>query len=156
MADGFLHIKKSPTADTRTCDYSKVTKDTLAESSQQHIDDVAKGMKYFAALIQLAAVLHDTDKLEDLEGFHRDFINGFKTTGWWDNHRLVNRHHLDKPDGVREDVNLVDVLEWVVDCVMAGMARSGNVYELKIDSDVLQKAVANTANKLKAKIVVGD
>ena len=42
-----IKIQKSSTADTRTCDVSKVTKDQLLESSLQHIEDVKKGMQSF-------------------------------------------------------------------------------------------------------------
>jgi hypothetical protein len=66
----------------------------------------------------------------------------------------VNRHHLDKADGVPTDVNLIDVLEHIADCVMAGMARSGSVYELKLPDEVLQRAFANTVNLLKSLVGV--
>lgn len=55
---------------------------------------------------------------------------------------------MESPDGVREDVDLVDVIECVVDCVMAGLARSGKTRPIEIPADVLLKAVQNTANKL--------
>ncbi len=54
----------------------------------------------------------------------------------------------DKADGVPDDVNLLDVLEHVADCVMAGMARSGSVYELKLSDELLQKAFKNTVKLL--------
>ena len=38
-----IEIEKSPTADTRTCDWSKVTKQELLKSSKMHIKDVIKG-----------------------------------------------------------------------------------------------------------------
>jgi hypothetical protein len=55
---------------------------------------------------------------------------------------------------VRDDVALVDVLEFVADCVMAGMARSGRVYDLTLPNEVLQKALKNTTEKLKAQVRV--
>lgn len=42
----------------------------------------------------------------------------------------------------------------IVDCVMAGMARAGEVYPLDIDPDVLMRAFNNTADLLKENIVV--
>jgi len=151
-----IQINKSKTADTRTCDWSKVTEDTLLESSKQHIGDIKKGLDFFCNKLQEAAVIHDFDKITEIKWFHEDFKTGFKQTGWWDNHRKVNRHHIDKPDGVPEDVNLIDVLDHITDCVMAGMGRSGSVYELKLDSNLLQKAFSNTVELLKANIVVND
>ena len=149
-------IRKSETADTRTCDWSKVTKGQLRLASERHISDVSQGLDYFASLLGAAAVKHDYDKLEDLDGFYADFQTGFKTTAWWDAHRTLNRHHLDKIDGVPSDVNLVDVIEHIVDCVMAGMARSGSVYPLALSDAVLQQAFKNTVEMLKANVrVVG-
>ena len=39
-------INKSETTDTRTCDYSKVSKKQLLKSSEQHINDVRIAMKH--------------------------------------------------------------------------------------------------------------
>ena len=149
-----IEIKKSPTADTRTCDFSKVSRETLLASSHQHIGDVRAGLELFAGKILDAMHDHDFDKISDINGFHRDFLTGFKQTTWWDNHRKVNRHHLLDADGVPADVNLIDVLEMIADCVMAGMARSGSVYPLNIKSEVLEAAFENTVELLKSNIVV--
>jgi len=149
-----IQIKKSPTADTRTCDWSKVSKEQLLASSSQHIYDVGMGLGFFAGLLTGAAATHDHDKISGIDHFHADFQTGFKETGWWDKHRKVNRHHIDKPDGVPDDVNLIDVLEHIVDCVMAGMARSGSVYHLEISDDVLRQAFDNTVAMLKDNVEV--
>lgn len=122
------------------------------ESSRIHINDVSKALGFFAGKLTEAAGSHDYDKLSQIDWFHRDFLTGFKETGWWDNHRKINRHHIDKPDGVPGDVNLVDVLEHISDCVMAGMARSGSVYELKLPDELLQRAFRNTVDLLKANV----
>lgn len=151
-----ITIQKSSTADTRTCDFTKVTKDVLLASSLQHIGDIAKALAFFSGKIVEAAGRHDYDKLTEIDRFHADFVTGFNETGWWDNHRRIHRHHIDKPDGVPEDVNLIDVLEYISDCVMAGMARSGSVYELKLSDELLQRAFANTVKMLKREIVVSD
>ena len=149
-----IQIEKSQTADTRSCDWSKVTEETLLKSSKQHINDVRKGLDYFCNKLREAAEVHDFDKLTEIKWFHEDFKTGFKKTGWWDNHRKVNRHHIDKADGTPEDVNLIDVLEHITDCVMAGMARTGTIYPLKLSSDLLQKAFSNTVELLKANIEI--
>jgi hypothetical protein len=59
-----------------------------------------------------------------------------------------------QPDGVPEDVNLVDVLDLITDCVMAGIARSGSVYQITIPPEVLQRAFDNTVDLLKSQVVV--
>ena len=99
----FITIQQSKTADTRSCDFSQVTKETLLESSVQHIADVVKGLEFFRFQLLKAGDIHDWDKLKDIDGFHRDFVTGFKQTTWWDNHRKVNRHHLLNDDGVPAD-----------------------------------------------------
>jgi hypothetical protein len=149
-----IEIQKSETADTRTCDYANTSKETLYRSSVQHIGDVREGLEFFRRLLHEAAERHDYDKLSDIDGFHADFVTGFKETGWWDRHRKLNRHHLLQEDGVPADVNLIDVLDMIADCVMAGMARSGSVYDLKLDPGVLWRAFENTVALLKSEIAV--
>ena len=55
---------------------------------------------------------------------------------------MTERHHLN--DRVPEDVNLLDVLEMVIDCTCAGLARSGNVYPITIPQEVIEQAIENT------------
>ena len=147
-------IKPSPTADTRTCDFANVSKETLLASSHQHIQDVHEGIRYLGSVLAKAAENHDLDKISDIDGFHRDFVTGFKQTEWWDRHRILNRHHINMADGIRDDVNLIDVLDFITDCVMAGMARSGSVYPLELPNELLQKAFQNTVELLKRNVMV--
>jgi protein tyrosine phosphatase len=149
-----ITIQKSETADTRSCDFSKVAKEQLIKSSEQHINDVCKGMEFFAQMLFEVATIHDFDKLSNIDLFHSDFISGFEKTEWWDNHRKVNRHHLTQADGIPKDINLIDVIEMIVDCVMAGMGRTGTVYPLEISNEILKDAFNNTAELLKKQIVV--
>lgn len=52
------------------------------------------------------------------------------------------------------DVNLIDVLDFIADCVMAGMGRSGSVYPLKLSPKLLERAFQNTVEMLKSQVVV--
>lgn len=151
-----IRIGKSATADTRTCDFTAVTRETLGASSAQHIADVRVALGFFAQLLHRAAAVHDTDKITDLDSFHADFVTGFKSSGWWERHRTLNRHHLTMEDGVPADVNLIDVLDYIADCVMAGMARSGSVYPLALPPALLERAFQNTVKLLTAAVVVED
>lgn len=151
-----IRIWKSETADTRTCDYTKVSEEKLLQSSFQHIGDIKQGLGFFSRMIEEAAEKHDHDKISGIAGFHRDFATGFKKTSWWDNHRKVNRHHLDHEDGIPEDVNLIDVLDRITDCVMAGLARSGKVSPVEIDDELLQRAFQNTVELLKKNVELVD
>lgn len=147
-------IHPSKTADTRTCDYATVTKEQLLESSKQHIGDVRKALGFFASQIYKAEAAHDTDKITDIDGFHKNFLTGFAERDWLDRHVKLNRHHLMDPEGIPADVNLIDVLDMIADCVMSGMGRSGSVYPLALSPDTLNKAFQNTITLLKEQVVV--
>lgn len=149
-----ITIKQSKTADTRSYDFTKVTKEQLLLSSHPHVGDVKKARDFFKYLIDKSVGIHDHDKFSDIDGFHHDFVDGFKKTTWWDKHRHVNRHHLLAADGVPDDVNLIDVLDMIADCTMAGMGRTGTVFPLDIKPDILIKAFNNTADLLKRQIHV--
>lgn len=143
-----IEIKKSPTADTRTCEFGKVSIYQLLDSTKSHIADVQAAMALFAAMLQEAAKIHDCTKLTHLPEFFNDFRTGFERQEWYQLHKSEERHHLNSPDGIREDVNLLDVIEFIADCVMGGMARSGTVYPSELSNELLQKALLNTINLL--------
>jgi hypothetical protein len=149
-----IEVKPSPTADTRTCDFANTPKEILLDSSRVHIGDVVKALAFFSGKLTEAAGCHDYDKLTEIDWFHKDFVTGFKQRGWWDNHRKIHRHHLAEADGVPPDVNLIDVIEYISDCVMAGMARSGQIYELHMSDELLRLAFVNTVDLLKAQVKV--
>lgn len=149
-----IRIQKSKTADTRSCDFSKVTKDVLLKSSSQHIGDVKKGIEFIISKLKKVIDKHDYDKITDIDGFHSDFIGGFENKTWWNKHKKISRHHLLEADGIRNDVNLIDVIEMIVDCVMAGMGRTGKVYPLEISIHVLRKAFDNTSELLQRNVIV--
>jgi len=131
-----------------------VSKETLRAGSVRHIEDVRLALGFFASMLHRAAAVHDVDKLTDLDSFHADFITSFKQHGWWDRHRSLNRHHLTLADGVPADVNLVDVLDFIADCVMAGKARTGEVYPLCLPPGVLERAFDNTVALLTGVVTV--
>lgn len=139
-----ITIKKSPTADSRCCDAKNISKETLRASTVQHQQDVDAAMNFFVRKLHFAAINHDEHKLDALDAFHKAFTGGFIDETWWNEHKK-ERHHL--PENL-EDVNLIDVLEHISDCVVAGMARTGKVRPLTIGNDMLQKAFQNTVNLL--------
>ena len=117
--------------------------------------------KRFCDLLETSVLIHDWTKISEpyatmfyddmcatIRG-ERDFFDG----EWSKLHyNELERHHLKRhcPD----DVTLIDVVEMVCDCVSAGMARSGKVYDLDIDEAILSKALKNTVNLLKEQIEV--
>ena len=139
-------VEPSPTADTRTADHV-VSLDELRKSTEMHIGDVKRGMFYLASLLREAGENHDWTKLRYLPSFYAQFSEAQKTglwgNGWYDKiHVKRERHHLE--DGCHEDVNLIDVLEHIVDCVMAGMARKGEYRPDVLGAGILERAYANT------------
>lgn len=104
---------------------------------------------------------HDYTKMgKYLPIFTRALKNDFeddsevKDFNWWNFHTETERHHLN--NSCPDDVNIVDVVEMLCDCVCAGLARNGKVYTLSIDKDILEKAVSNTIDLLINNIEVVD
>lgn len=65
-----LIIKPSPTADSRYCDFSQISKDTLLNSSQQHISDVRQGIGWFIEQLIDRAKKHDFTKIKYIDDFY--------------------------------------------------------------------------------------
>lgn len=151
-----IKIRKTDKADTRFSVYSKTSKKELLENSKLHIEDLENTMKLLAYKIINQAKAHDRDKITRLDHFYECFKTGFSDDSWYENHKKASRHHLNDKNGVRDDVNLIDVLEMICDCITAGLARSGKVYEIEIDSKVLMKAFTNTCTLVINSVEVED
>lgn len=145
-----IKIKHNTLGDTRTA--TKVpTFYEFVDANRDHVDDVKTMMNELADVICNRGCNHDFTKMNDPHKslFYRELcakiegkIDSFVDGEWYPMHCKTERHHLN--EYCPEDVNLIDVLEMISDCVCAGMARSGNVYPVEISSDILQKAVKNT------------
>jgi hypothetical protein len=149
-----IRIRKSECADTRSCDWSKVSKQELLVDTFMHIEDVHKGMQFFADEINKASMKHDHTKVTNIAEFHNDFRTGFKTQDWYEMHKKVERHHFKGNDHIQDDVNLIDILEQIADGVMAGKARSGEYREEPLPKGLLEKAYKNTIKMLLDKVEV--
>lgn len=101
---------------------------------------------------------HDCTKKSQERMFYRDFkdtqesVADFVNGEWYQLHVKAERHHL--LSHCPDDVNLIDVLEMIADCTCAGLARSGEIRDLEIDTDILNRAVKNTAELIKGMVVV--
>lgn len=140
-----IKIVRSPNADTRSA-VGDVTKEELLNQTLSHILDVQNVGQWLAEKLKDQVCEHDHTKIDYIDEFYQDFVSGkqgaeFKALPWWQKH-MTERHHLN--DSVPEDVNLIDVLEMVIDCTVAGLARSGEVYDITIPNEVLVKAINNT------------
>ena len=148
MEEEKIIIKRSKNADTRTAE-GKVTKKELLQQTYSHIDDVNNVGNFLCDKFKKQIKQHDYTKVEGIDQFYEDFTTGmqngeFKKLPWWQLH-MTERHHLN--DSVPEDVNLLDVLEMVIDCTVAGLARGGSsdkIYPITIPQEVLEQAIDNT------------
>lgn len=155
-----IKILKTTKCDTRAIDDSFSKQDVLSDSIK-HILAVMTVARAVAYTFTTNCTKHDWSKVN--EPYLTQFYEALKTkkTGkefkeleWYQNHIKLERHHPN--DRCADDINLLDILEMCVDCVTAGLARTGTVYPIEISSDILQKAVANTVKMLQNSIVVTD
>ena len=148
MMNEKIKIKQSHDADTRSAE-GNVTKKQLLQNTYSHISDVQNIGDFIIDKFKEQLKNHDYTKIDYIDDFYKDFTNqlnnkeqNFKEMPWFKDKHLQERHHLN--DRVPKDVNLIDVLEMVVDCCAAGLARSGNIYPITIPQEVIEKAIDNT------------
>lgn len=152
-----ITIYKNPNGDTRTAP-KDVTYEQFQIANNMHINDVGNVMHRLACDINSRGWNHDYTKKTNESQFYRDFLstmnNGtnFIESEWYQLHVNKERHHL--LSRCPEDVNLIDVLEMIADCVCAGLTRSGEIRDLEIDDDILKRAVQNTVKMLVDQIKV--
>lgn len=149
-------IKKSNNADTRTAE-GDVSKEELLENSKRHIEDVRAVGKLLTDMLAKNIAAHDYTKIDDIDLMYSDFVRArkgedFKDLDWYKKHITKERHHV--LAYCHDDVNLLDILEMVIDCTVAGMARSGSVFPMQIPADIINKAVENTKQLILDNIVV--
>lgn len=147
--------------ETHHCDIKNpetITEYGVKMDTMNHIQAVVLCGDFIADSIKTQFAQHDCTKLgKYLPMFYRALKTNFKDdeaekVNWWKIHSESERHHLN--DYCPKDVNLIDVLEMICDCVCAGKARTGSVYPIAISDEVLQKALANTQRLLEGEIGV--
>lgn len=142
-----IEIRKSPKADSRSAKETQPSVNELQKDTESHISDVTQALNFLADLIKARGPEHDHTKIENMNDFHAALTGGgIKASNWYHKHITEERHHLKAY--VHEDITLVDVIEHVADCTMAGLARSGEVYDVDLPDEVLQLAVKNTVQLL--------
>lgn len=140
-------IKKNPNGDTRTAK-KDVTFQEFKKANDMHIKDVRKVMNQISNIIVTQGEDHDWTKKSEEELFYKNFLStmndgtDFVNDEWYQHHINTEKHH--PLSRCHEDINLLDIIEMVVDCVCAGKSRSGSVRELEISDDILKLALNNT------------
>lgn len=142
-----IKIKKNPNGDTRTAN-KDVTFEEFQKSNDMHIEDVKKVMLALSSMLIAKGRTHDWTKKSKEDLFYKNFLStmnegtDFVKDDWYQYHINAEKHHpLSKTHG---DINLLDIIEMVVDCVCAGKSRSGEVRKLEISNEILKLALDNT------------
>ena len=139
-----IKVKKSINGDSRTANNLEINE--LRKATVSHIRDVSNGLLLFANILGDRGHAHDHTKMERMDDFFNALNSGnVKESDWYKRHITEERHHL--KSYVPEDVNLIDVLEHLVDCSMAGKTRSGEAYDLDLAPELIMKAYENTVKQ---------
>ena len=149
-----VKIKKMPNLDKTTPSRTIVKKQI-----NQHQKEVQNLMDIIATVIQIRGASHDLTKKTYFYEFYEDIIERntnntpYLERKWGKLHTTKERHHLNARIPV--DINLIDVLEFICDCISTGYERdSFDINYLQLDSDVLQLAYKNTIIKLQEEVDV--
>ena len=151
-----IKIKKNPNGDTRTAP-KDISFEQFQEANDMHKNDVRRVMARLATKLEIRGTFHDYTKKTEKKLFYKNFLEtinegkDFVSNEWYQLHIANERHHL--LSRCPEDVNLIDVIEMIVDCVCAGKARSGEVRPIEINDEILKKAITNTVKMLDEMIV---
>lgn len=150
-----IKIYKNPNGDSRTAP-KDVSFEDFQKANDMHKQDVMNVMNTLSYMIMQQGRLHDYTKKTDERMFYNNFLstinNGtdFVNDEWYQLHVNIEKHHL--LSKCHDDVNLLDVLEMIVDCICAGKARSGEVRSLEINDEILRKALNNTVQMVNSMI----
>lgn len=152
-----IQIEYHTEGDTRTATVIP-TREEFDKANISHVKDVCNVVDALVEILQQRARRHDYTKFTDADNFYRQLchcINNhnedFTSLSWYKQHVTQERHHLNA--NCPSDVNLIDVLEMIVDCVVAGIARTGEVQPISIIPAVLNKAIQNTASLIQGMIL---
>ena len=144
---------------TENPEYGYNSKEQLLRDTNQHRQDVGKVLGELSLYLFERGVAHDWSKLAFFEQFSQDTLErqdtpDFKSRPWYKIHTTKERHHVNA--NVPEDVDLIDLLEMIVDCVVAGKTRSGEVNNdfLILNDNILEDAYWNTVKKITDTVIV--
>lgn len=154
-----IKVKINPNADTRTMT-SLPTRDELLEINKAHIEEVSKGINIIIENLINKSLVHDIDKLYDVDGFLRDMKatwkegKDFKELPWYEVHKEEEHHKVDWDENF-DTVTLEDIIENIIDKLMATVARQGklekaDVYKIadSIDSGTLKLGLINSLQEV--------
>lgn len=134
-------------------------KEVLYIETEQHRNDVYRLMSFLSLELLEAGYSHDWTKIKYFDDFAKDTLErqdskDFKSRPWYKIHTKEERHHLNVH--IQDDIDLIDILEFICDCIVAGKSRTGRVDKkyLELSGDTLKKAYWNTVRKLTEEVEV--
>lgn len=152
-----IKIKHNPNGDSRTVTAPAAFSD-FHKADTDHIKDVNAVIKALANRLRVQGKIHDNTKLKYEDEFYENYLDDiinkkdFVSNTWYQKHVHTEKHH--PLSCCHDDINLLDIIETIVDCVCAGKARSGEIRSLEFDAEILNKAVNNTVKLIDEMIEV--
>lgn len=142
-----VEITRTPLLSTRGEGDPNTDPADLLKEVQAHITAVQSLSNTLAEELKEQAKNHDATKHEHLKDYTKDYsTRGDGKAHWWSEvHNQTERHHL--PDTI-DDLTIVDLAEHICDTVAAGLARDGVYKPERLDPELLQRIVDNTAQHL--------
>lgn len=155
-----VEIVKTDQVDTRSPNIKNIDPAIVEEEIKLHQLAVQTVFKKLFEMGERQMEIHDYTKLKYLDGYVEALKTGktgeeFYELKWWKEH-LKERHHL--YNRVPEDVNIIDLIEMIIDSVVAYKARNftREFKDIKLPNDILQKVVKNTTDLILENLIVVD
>lgn len=152
-----IEINKPPKAMKRDGDISY---QDLRLSTNMHQSDVKRVLYYIAERLKKIGDNHDWSKDTLAPLYYNDYIDSKRNNKdihkgeWYKYHYEHERHHL--MNSVPDDVNLLDVIEFITDCCCDGIAEEGKPEKMEISDKLLRKAFENTIEMITRNIHLND
>ena len=146
---------------TNNPNYGYESRVDLFRDVKQHQHDVYRVMLELSYCMRERGANHDWSKITYFDDFAKDTLErldtpDFKSRKWYNIHTTKERHHVNA--NVPDNVNLLDLVEMMVDCICAGKSRSGCVdfSFLELNKGVLEDAYWNTIKLIDENVILKD
>lgn len=150
-------INRPPKADDKN---GNISYEDLRKSTNMHQKDVKSMLYLLARKMMQIGDAHDWSKDDRQLQYYNDYIKSKKTgkdmhkMDWYKYHFDHERHHLE--DDIPENVNLLDVIEFIADACCDGIAEDGKPESMEISDKVLRTAFLNTIKLVKDNIYLNE
>lgn len=141
-----IKISDSVNADSRTA--INKTKENLLKDSLKHISEVQQVFNLVAYLMIKQGQQHDYTKITEFNKFYTDYLDKagkeFVDGEWYNIHITEEKHHSKAK--LHGDITLIHIFEEIIDKVVAGKGRTGEVNPeyFNLPDETLRLAYKNT------------